>query len=80
MYKQTTTTTDRPKARNCKEVIEGKLQVQWEIYKDSAIIELYGRISENQYMAFGLSGGKNYYCVRLCKVSFKQRHCYVHDN
>lgn len=53
---QTTTTTQRPKARNCKEIIDGKLQVQWEIQKDSVVIELYGRISEEQYMAFGLSG------------------------
>jgi hypothetical protein len=30
--------------------------VQWEIVKDSVHIELYGRISEDQYMAFGLSG------------------------
>lgn len=30
--------------------------MQWEIQKDSVIIELYGRISEDQYMAFGLSG------------------------
>lgn len=30
--------------------------MQWEIVKDSVIIELYGRISEDQYMAFGLSG------------------------
>jgi DOMON domain len=53
---QTTTTTQRPKAKNCKEVIDGKLQVQWEIQKDSVVIELYGRIREDQYMAFGLSG------------------------
>lgn len=30
--------------------------MQWEIQKDSAVIELYGRISEKQFMAFGLSG------------------------
>jgi hypothetical protein len=30
--------------------------VQWEIQKDSVVIELYGRISEDEYMAFGLSG------------------------
>lgn len=53
---QTTTTTQRPKAKNCKEIIDGKLQVQWEIVKDSVIVELYGRMSEDQYMAFGLSG------------------------
>ncbi|CRL05403.1 CLUMA_CG018002, isoform B [Clunio marinus] len=52
----TTTTTTIPKTRNCKEVIDGKLQVQWEIQKDYVVIELYGRIAEDQYMAFGLSG------------------------
>lgn len=30
--------------------------MQWEIQKDYLVVELYGRISENQYMAFGLSG------------------------
>lgn len=30
--------------------------MQWEIQKDSVVIELYGRISEDNYMAFGLSG------------------------
>lgn len=55
-FVQTTTSTQRPKAKNCKEIIDGKLQVQWEIIKDSVYIELYGRISEDDYMAFGLSG------------------------
>lgn len=30
--------------------------MQWEIQKDSVVIELYGRIGEDDYMAFGLSG------------------------
>lgn len=30
--------------------------MQWEIQGDSVVIELYGRITEDQYMAFGLSG------------------------
>lgn len=30
--------------------------MQWEIQKDYLVVELYGRISEDQYMAFGLSG------------------------
>lgn len=30
--------------------------MQWEIVKDSVVIELYGRMSEDEYMAFGLSG------------------------
>lgn len=53
---QTTTTTQQPKAKNCKEIIDGKLQIQWEIVKDSVVIELYGRMNEDEYMAFGLSG------------------------
>ncbi len=53
---QTTTTTQRPKSTNCKEIIDGKLQVQWEIQEDYLVIELFGRIQEEQYMAFGLSG------------------------
>ncbi|KAG5670982.1 hypothetical protein PVAND_001209 [Polypedilum vanderplanki] len=55
-YNPTTTTTQRPKSKNCKELIDGKLQVQWEIQGDSVVIDLYGRMSEDQYMAFGLSG------------------------
>lgn len=30
--------------------------MQWEISKEYLIVELYGRIAEDQYMAFGLSG------------------------
>lgn len=54
---QTTSTTPQPtKGINCKEVIDGKLQIQWEIQGDYLVVEMYGRIMENQYMAFGLSG------------------------
>jgi hypothetical protein len=53
---QTSTTTQRPKSKNCKELIDGKLQIQWEVQGDSVVIDLFGRMSEEQYMAFGLSG------------------------
>lgn len=51
-----TTTTPRPNINNCREIISNKLQVKWEIQGDSVQIELIGRIREDQYMAFGLSG------------------------
>lgn len=41
---------------NCRELLPGKLQVKWEIQNEYVVIDLYGRIAENQYMAFGLSG------------------------
>lgn len=63
-----TTTTQRPRARNCKEIIDGKLQVQWEIQKDSVIVELYGRIMEEQYMAFGISGANGRSQVTLIAI------------
>lgn len=30
--------------------------MKWEIQNDHIVVELFGRIKENQYMAFGLSG------------------------
>ncbi|XP_055306953.1 protein Skeletor, isoforms B/C isoform X1 [Sitodiplosis mosellana] len=51
-----TTTTPRPNINNCREIISNKLQVKWEIQGDYVQIELIGRIREDQYMAFGLSG------------------------
>lgn len=51
-----TTTTPRPHINNCRELISNKLQVKWEIQGDNVQIELIGRIREDQYMAFGLSG------------------------
>lgn len=51
-----TTTTPKPNINNCREIISNKLQVKWEIQGDYLQIELIGRIREDQYMAFGLSG------------------------
>lgn len=33
-----------------------RLQAKWEVQGDNLIVELSGRINENEYMAFGLSG------------------------
>lgn len=32
--------------------------MKWEIQNDHIVVELFGRIQENQYMAFGLSGSQ----------------------
>ncbi|CAD7083693.1 unnamed protein product [Hermetia illucens] len=53
-----TTTTPRPKANNCRELLSGRLQVKWEIQGEFLFVELFGRIKEDQYMAFGLSGAQ----------------------
>ncbi|XP_057339793.1 protein Skeletor, isoforms B/C isoform X2 [Microplitis mediator] len=41
---------------NCKEMLEGRVQVQWELMGEDVQIRVSGRINENQYVAFGLSG------------------------
>lgn len=53
---QTTTSTVKPPLNNCKELIRGRLQAKWEIQGEYLIVELFGRIREDEYMAFGLSG------------------------
>ncbi|XP_055525662.1 protein Skeletor, isoforms B/C isoform X1 [Wyeomyia smithii] len=49
-------TTAKSKSVNCKELLRAKLNVMWEIVGDYVEIELIGRIQEDQYMAFGISG------------------------
>jgi len=44
---------------NCRELLPGKLQVNWEVQGDWVQVQLTGKIRENQYMAFGLSGNQN---------------------
>ncbi|KAH8374669.1 hypothetical protein KR200_003355, partial [Drosophila serrata] len=52
-----TTTTPRPAVySNCREILPNRLQVKWELQGEHLQVELFGRIAENQYMAFGLSG------------------------
>jgi hypothetical protein len=41
---------------NCRELLEDRLQVQWDINANEVQIQLTGRINEDQYMAFGISG------------------------
>lgn len=43
---------------NCRELLSGKLQVNWEVQGDWVQVQLTGKIRENQYMAFGLSGSQ----------------------
>lgn len=48
--------TAQTQINTCREIIKDKLQVKWEIRGDFLHVELLGRIDEDQYMAFGLSG------------------------
>ncbi|XP_037029296.1 protein Skeletor, isoforms B/C isoform X1 [Bradysia coprophila] len=51
-----TTTTHRPPNTNCRELLNGRLQIKWDVQGDNIQIELIGRIKGDQYMAFGISG------------------------
>lgn len=54
-----TTTTNEPKQErysNCRELLDERLQVQWELQGDWVQIQLAARIRDDQYMSFGLSG------------------------
>ncbi|XP_076280372.1 protein Skeletor, isoforms B/C isoform X1 [Lasioglossum baleicum] len=41
---------------NCKQMLDGRIQVQWEIVGDDIQMRVSGRIREDQYIMFGLSG------------------------
>ncbi|XP_043256942.1 protein Skeletor, isoforms B/C [Colletes gigas] len=43
---------------NCKELLNGRVQVQWELVGEDVKIKVSGRIREDQYVAFGLSGSE----------------------
>ncbi|XP_076668172.1 protein Skeletor, isoforms B/C isoform X4 [Andrena cerasifolii] len=43
---------------NCKEMLEGRVQVQWEMIGEDIHIRVSARIREDQYVAFGLSGSE----------------------
>lgn len=62
---QTTSTTQdplqMPSMTNCRELLEDRLQVQWEVNANEVQIQLTGRITEDQYIAFGLSGQNGRY-------------------
>ncbi|KAJ4431984.1 hypothetical protein ANN_20593 [Periplaneta americana] len=56
---QTSSTTSDPreeKSSNCRQLLNERLQVQWELQGDMVQIQLAARMREDQYMAFGLSG------------------------
>ncbi|XP_061932674.1 protein Skeletor, isoforms B/C isoform X1 [Apis cerana] len=59
-YDPTSSTPSPPLSKheltNCKEMLEGRVQVQWEMIGDDIQIRVSGRIREDQYVAFGLSG------------------------
>lgn len=60
LYFYKTSTTQRTTApTNCREFLNKRMQVRWEIKDDQVEITLSGKIREDQYMAFGISGLPN---------------------
>ncbi|KAJ8686210.1 hypothetical protein QAD02_022004 [Eretmocerus hayati] len=53
-----TSTSASPMASNCIELLEGRVQVRWELQREDVLIKVSGRIQEDQYIAFGLSGSE----------------------
>lgn len=43
---------------SCIQLLNGRMQVQWESIVDGVIIRLSARMDENEYMAFGISGAE----------------------
>ncbi|XP_052745057.1 protein Skeletor, isoforms B/C [Bicyclus anynana] len=54
----TTSQTPFSAANNCKEILDKRLQVRWELQGDHVQITLSARLRKEQYMAFGLSGAE----------------------
>ncbi|XP_052749030.1 protein Skeletor, isoforms B/C [Galleria mellonella] len=54
----TTSQTPYSAANNCKEILDKRLQVRWEIQGDQVQITLAARLRKDQYMAFGISGAE----------------------
>lgn len=55
-------TSSTPKSTtptNCREFLDKRLQVRWELKGDQVEITLSARMREDQYVAFGLSGAEN---------------------
>ncbi|XP_026828705.1 protein Skeletor, isoforms B/C isoform X2 [Ooceraea biroi] len=52
----TSSTPPNKQANNCKEMLQGRVQVQWQLMGEDVQIRVSGRIREDQYVAFGLSG------------------------
>ncbi|XP_076668166.1 protein Skeletor, isoforms B/C isoform X1 [Andrena cerasifolii] len=61
-YDPTSSTPSPPLSKqeltNCKEMLEGRVQVQWEMIGEDIHIRVSARIREDQYVAFGLSGSE----------------------
>ncbi|KAL7307218.1 hypothetical protein TKK_0000941 [Trichogramma kaykai] len=51
-----TSSTAAPELSNCMELLDGRVQVQWELLGEDIHVRVTGRIREEQYIAFGLSG------------------------
>nr|CAH0099112.1 unnamed protein product [Daphnia galeata] len=43
---------------SCIQLLNGRMQVQWEAILDGVIIRLSARMEENEYMSFGISGAE----------------------
>ena len=43
---------------SCIQLLNGRLQVQWEAVLDGVIIRLSAKMDENEYAAFGISGAE----------------------
>ncbi|CAH2985104.1 unnamed protein product [Chilo suppressalis] len=54
----TTSQTPYSANNNCKEILDKRLQVRWEIQGDQVQITLSARLRKDQYMAFGISGAE----------------------
>ncbi|XP_047526144.1 protein Skeletor, isoforms B/C isoform X1 [Pieris napi] len=54
----TTSQTPYSSSNNCKEILDKRLQVRWEIQGDLIQITLAARLRKEQYMAFGISGAE----------------------
>lgn len=55
LFQTSSTPTPKP-VNNCKEMLGGRVQVTWELMGEDVQIRISGRIREDQYVAFGLSG------------------------
>ncbi|KAG5311456.1 SKEL1 protein, partial [Acromyrmex insinuator] len=55
-YNPTSSTPAPRQVTNCKEMLDGRVQVQWQLQGEDVQIRISGRIEEDQYVAFGLSG------------------------
>ncbi|XP_014365174.2 protein Skeletor, isoforms B/C [Papilio machaon] len=54
----TTSQTPHSSSNNCKEILDKRLQVRWEVQGDQVQITLSARLRRDQYMAFGVSGAQ----------------------